>query len=314
MSSSTDVLEAAARWYVQLNDENAGPADQRAWQHWLNADASHRRAWQQMQALAQRLDQLPADIALPTLSGVKSRRRRLTRLLTMLLGAGTLAWVAYDRTPWRTLVAGYRTGAGERRRFALADGSALELNTRTAVDVDFGPSLRLLRLHAGEILVQTALDLPARRPFEVRTAEGRIRALGTRFTVLAAAGRTRVAVLQDAVEIRPARSATEVTRLEAGRQAEFTEQRIVATGPADPARAEWVNGKLIAIDRRLGDFIAELARHRSGYLGCDPTVADLRISGAFRLDDTDAILANVAASLPVTIRYATRYWVSVEGR
>ena len=34
--------------------------------------------------------------------------------------------------------------------------------------------------------------------------------------------------------------------------------------------------------------------------------------GAFRIDDTDTILQNLGASLPVKVRYLTRYWVSVE--
>jgi transmembrane sensor len=38
----------------------------------------------------------------------------------------------------------------------------------------------------------------------------------------------------------------------------------------------------------------------------------LSISGAFRIDDTDTVLENLGKSLPVKVRYLTRYWASIE--
>ncbi|MNN89303.1 fec operon regulator FecR [compost metagenome] len=47
-------------------------------------------------------------------------------------------------------------------------------------------------------------------------------------------------------------------------------------------------------------------------LRCAEAVRGLSISGAFRIDDTDAVLENLARTLPVKVRYLTRYWVSIE--
>ncbi|MNH30545.1 fec operon regulator FecR [compost metagenome] len=47
-------------------------------------------------------------------------------------------------------------------------------------------------------------------------------------------------------------------------------------------------------------------------LRCAESIADLRLSGAFRIDDTDTVLENLGVSLPVRVRYMTRYWVSIE--
>ena len=54
---------------------------------------------------------------------------------------------------------------------------------------------------------------------------------------------------------------------------------------------------------RLDAFAAELGRYRPGLLRCDPAVAPLRVSGAFQLHDTDAVLAALPATLPVSVRY-----------
>ena len=62
----------------------------------------------------------------------------------------------------------------------------------------------------------------------------------------------------------------------------------------------------------VGDFIEELGRYRPGVLRCDPAVQGLSISGAFRIDDTDTVLENLSKTLPVKVRYVTRYWASIE--
>ncbi len=76
-------------------------------------------------------------------------------------------------------------------------------------------------------------------------------------------------------------------------------------------QAAWVDGQLIVLDAQLGEVIDELARYRPGVLHCDPASAGLRVSGTFRLDSTDAVLANLQASLLIQVKYFTRYWVSV---
>jgi transmembrane sensor len=84
--------------------------------------------------------------------------------------------------------------------------------------------------------------------------------------------------------------------------------------PVDGSAALWEQGMLLAKNMRLGDVIAELARQRPGVLQCDPAVADLRVSGAISLDDTDAGLELLAGTLPVRIERRTRYWVTVRPR
>ncbi len=45
---------------------------------------------------------------------------------------------------------------------------------------------------------------------------------------------------------------------------------------------------------------------------CAPAVADLRLSGVFRLEDTDKLLGILPQTLPVQLRYRTRWWVMIE--
>jgi transmembrane sensor len=46
-------------------------------------------------------------------------------------------------------------------------------------------------------------------------------------------------------------------------------------------------------------------------LRCDPAVGGLRVSGVFRLQDTDALLAVVAKTLDLRVVTRTAYWVTL---
>ncbi|KAF1050353.1 MAG: Protein FecR [Delftia tsuruhatensis] len=167
---------------------------------------------------------------------------------------------------------------------------------------------RLLQLLHGEILVSTAAD--PQRPFLVGTQQGMLRALGTRFLVRQQARLCTVSVLEGAVEVQP--NAGRPVVIEAGKQARFSDEQIVATGDNDPAAGAWSKGMLIVHRMPLADFAAELARYRPGHLGCAEAVANLPVSGIYPVDDTDRVLDMLSKTLPVRVRSVTRYWVSID--
>jgi hypothetical protein len=83
------------------------------------------------------------------------------------------------------------TGAGERRRFDLDDGSVVSLNESTSLRYDAG---RHLTLHHGEAFIEAASDRPE-AAFTVHTPQRVIRATG-KFLVRTAAAGTGVVVTQ----------------------------------------------------------------------------------------------------------------------
>ncbi|MBD9400197.1 FecR domain-containing protein [Pseudomonas sp. PDM11] len=311
MAPDHAALQQAAEWFAVLADPPVSAQQQRAWQQWLAARPEHAAAWQRVEAISSQFARLPADTrrraAAQALRSPARSRRQVLGLFAVLGGAGLLAAAGQGR-PWRAWLASERTGTGEIRDLRLVDGSHLWLGSRTAVDIDYSASSRLLRLLQGEILLDTAKDP---RPLLLDTLHGRLQALGTRFSVREGEGFTQLSVFAGAVRIEPS-GARGAQLLQAGQQVRFSADAISTSEPADPARQTWSRGVLMANDRRLGDFIAELADYVPGYLGCDPRVADLRLVGAYPLGDTERILDALAGILPIRVNRRLPWWVTVE--
>lgn len=298
------ILAEAVDWYVRLHDSNVDAATRASWQAWRAADPRHAAAWARLEELQGRLGNAPGGAA-QTLEIARRDRRHAVKALVLLFGAGVVGWQGYRISPWST---DYSTRTGERRRVTLADGTRLDLNTNSRVDIRFDAGQRLIHLRQGEILVETAKDP---RPLSVRTAEGAVLALGTRFSVRQDAGTSHVAVAARAVEVRPGQT-SQVVRIDAGYGLSFAADSIGPLRPLAPGTQAWAQGMLVSVDWRLGDVVRELGRYRPGYLGCAQEVAGLRLSGAFNLDDTDVALASLEDALPVRARRVTRYWVRLE--
>lgn len=303
-----DHLQTAVQWYLTLNDAEVSPEQHLAWRNWLAADPEHAKAWGRIEKLQQQLRGMPRDVALPVLAEAGVKRRHSLKLL-MLLTTGATLFGGYRISPYS---ADFATRTGERRQVTLPDGSRLQLNTDTRVDIAYSAEQRLILLRQGEVLITSAADRPPARPLSVETPHGRVLALGTQFDVRLHAGFSTVEVQHHAVEVRPHGAPHQVQRVEEGQALTFGSTQLGNLRPRTVEGSAWAQGVLVAIDWRLGDFVQELARYRPGYLGCADAVAHLRISGAFRLDDSDGILANLQVSLPVRVRRFSRYWVRIE--
>lgn len=318
---SDATADAAAEWLTVLMSGEATDEEHQRWQQWRAANPEHERAWVHIEAvMSGRLGVLHARAAYQTLSpyaGPQARsRRKALRVLLWGGAAGVSALLASRTETWQSAVADFRSATGEQRAIALDDGTEILLNTASAIDVQFNGQQRLVRLVAGEIMIVTGHPVingvPDGRPFIVQTREGQVRALGTRFTVRQDDGRTAVAVMESAVEIRPEAGSLRLVR--AGERASFSREAVDAGAALSERDLAWTRGQIVAEDMRLADFLAELSRYRSGVLRCDRAVADLRLSGVFPLDDTDRILTMLPKVLPVEVRTRSRYWVTVEGR
>ncbi|MGE8189571.1 FecR domain-containing protein [Pseudomonas sp. NPDC086278] len=299
-------VRAAAQWLSLLESGHANEQDWANLQRWRDSCASHEHAWQKAQALRQRFTELPSALALKSLDRPDPGRRVV---LKRALGAVALvpaAWLISRQLPLEVWRADLHTATGERKKVQLADGSALQLNTASAVDVDM--QNRRLKLIEGEM----SLKVPGASPLTVQTRFGQILVSQSEVCVRQEANGCRVSVYNGAVQLQPLRGAA--LTLRSGQQIDLQASGAGAIGPFDASAPGWREGVLMAKDQPLGDFLRELSTYRPGVLRWEPALETLRVTGSFRLDDTDRVLALLAVSLPLEVHSRTRYWVTLTPR
>lgn len=278
-------LEEALDWFVRLQADDAGPAERAAFAAWRVADPRHARAW----ALAEAMWASPTftralETATPapraTAEGRRGVGRRLAACAATLLVAVGVGW-AFD-LPLR-LQADHRTATGGRASVALADGSRVLLDTRTALADDVGGVERHTRLLEGTAFFEVAPD--SARPFRVAAGPATVTVVGTAFAVRYVDGRVTVTVREGVVEVRgtaPGR----VVRLRPGQQVEVTDGAVGESRTVDLASSlAWMDGRLVFEDRPLGAVLAELDRYHPGIIVVPAGLAGVRITGSYRLDD-----------------------------
>lgn len=309
---STRVLDEAIAWQLRLGDGAASARLDTELQRWLSESAEHAKAWTQLGGIDRRLGTINSPSARRALQLNASTKRRQVASRTLLglalfgmFGVG----LALQARPLQVWLADQTTGAGEQRSLTLADNSRIQLNSRSALDVRFDERRRGLFLHQGEVLVETAPGSDP-RPFIVETAQGDLRALGTRFIVRREGDATRLIVLHSAVAAHPDDGQTGRT-IGAGEQVLMYRNRLGDSSAASTAADAWSHGMLVVDDLPLSELLKQLGEYRRGYLGLDPSLESLRISGSFPLHDTDRALAALPPSLPVRIERHTDWWVKV---
>ena len=264
-----DTLRAAARWYALLCSEEVTAQQKHAHAAWLAEDPAHT---QQRQGHS---------------------RRAVLRGFALLAAGSALGSLAWQRAPVDSWMASHRTARGERREYTLAGGTQLVLNTATALDVVETSTTQLIRLYAGEIFIRTRNGtgkVAAAKTLQVHTEQGTVVPLGTVFTVRKLGTSTQVTVLEDEVELIPQSGGGKTQHLVAGEQAQMSSVNVEVATASDQADS-WTRGLLVAVDWPLNRLVAELSRYRTGVLRCDPSIAGLRVSGAFPIDNTDRALS-----------------------
>jgi transmembrane sensor len=305
------LIDSATRWYVLLRSGEATAADWQRYHHWRAADPRHDALCRQLETrlgvfqVAQ-AQGVSGKVLQQALDAPSSRRHVLQ---VALAGAGVAMGAALLSKPMglADLTADVRTGTGERRTVTLADGSELLLNAQSAADIQFDPQRRLVRLREGELLASVASD--RNRPFLIQTEQAQVRAYGNRFVLRERQGQGQVVALDGALEID--RQSGERLQLAAGHEVHFDRAGFGPVQVSSAGATAWIDGFLQVRDRPLAEVIDALRPYHTGVLRLDPSVAGLRVSGLYRLDNPQQILDTLARTLPIHITRRTGLWVTV---
>ena len=306
-------LEEAAQWRLRLAEGDGRPSLE--FELWLRR-AGNRAAWEQVNRAWGAFDGLedtPEVRALrqAALAEARIARKRLTwhrlaRPLEAVAAILLLACLAGGGAWWLNRPDDYRTGVGERRVVALADGSRLSLDANSEVTVKYASRQRTLHLIRGQARFDVAHDRS--RPFSVTAGNQRVIATGTAFNIDMAGSKVLVTLIEGHVVVlneedggaqnlsRPGR-----TELQAGQQlaaSAHAPPRIIAA--SIPRVTAWTSGQLIFDNEPLLSVVDRINRYSdTQILVADPAIGDLKISGVFNAGDPQGFVNIVTRYLRI---------------
>jgi transmembrane sensor len=318
----------AAQWVARLD---AAPEDAEAkagFERWRAQSPLHEEAAARLSGLWADMDELallPPLQALPQPWPMRSPPGRrwqamrpvafgaLAAVAAMLVAILGFDSASREATIERILGAEtqvYATAIGEQRSITLEDGSSVQLNTDSRLEVRYTTKTRDLRLLQGEAFFDVASN-PA-RPFSVYGADGVARAIGTAFVVRLRNRGMDVTVTKGIVEVAAVSPASGRASLEAmaglprytpilvsAENGQLTTASIAPQGitrselsASDAARQfAWRQGMLAFSAETLSRVVADVSRYTEIDIEiADPALNDLRVSGYFKVGEVEPML------------------------
>lgn len=312
-SKSTPELEKqAALWAARLDGSVLSAGDRIALDAWLAADPAHRVVLSRYCQFSADLEQqLPALVATGrvTLPAAQSRRPAWVKWTAgaVLAAAAAIAltFTLFTIQP-KTQVISFATPSAQRQTMVLADGTRVELNAHTSLQVAITATERRVRLSDGEAFFAVTKD-PG-RPFIVETPSGAVRVTGTQFNVRAESGSPlEVTVAEGSVQVRPGTtpqpdaapfSLAPGDRLTAG--AGGVSVRTLSASQLEDVLA-WRQGQIVFAGTPLHEALARFARYHGRGISATPAAGELSLGGRYSLDDLDGFFSSIEEVLDLRV-------------
>lgn len=313
----------AAAWVARFDAGDVSARDQAAFQAWLNSSPFHRQAiaeygsfWSEFDQLGQLTGGVEVGLEADTqtkrpvqVSGAKYWLAACAASVLVMIAVGgvirqegparpSIQLAAAPRLPVRQ---SYATAIGGQRKFTLADGSVVALNTNSQIDVEILGDRRDIHLVRGEAYFDVVHDKA--RPFTVYANRYVVRDIGTAFAVhLLEKGLVNVRVTKGSVEIAASKPGNKVADaveslgvVVAGHDVVFGQKIEHAEVVSDAElgrKLAWRQGQLIYSGQPLAEVLDDISRYSDIQIElADPALRDLPVGGAFSVNQTDAIFA-----------------------
>lgn len=205
----------------------------------------------------------------------------------------------------------YETAVGKHQTIRLDDGSTVDLNTNSVMEVAFNRESRIVRLVRGEALFKVAHNKAW--PFVVTAGDREVTAVGTAFDVRLDQDAVKVVMVEGKVRVAPLKKhglalivpALASEPLVAGEELSANPGKPdVSVSTADIQKStSWRSGEVIFRDDTLQAAVEEFNRYTDDKIVIsDPRVSALKVSGVFHTDRPANFLAAVTSFYPLSMR------------
>ncbi len=301
------VAEASA-WIALLHGPRRTPAAERGLQHWLAESALNKRAfehatetWNATRGTVRRSARV--DISVP---GEEARGPGRPRW-RVKLAAAAVVLIGVAATTYYLQRSAVSTAVGERRIVVLDDGTQVSLNTATRLVVRYNKQRREVQLESGEALFEVARHPD--RPFVVAAGNREVMALGTAFLVRRDDRRLAVTLMEGKIAVAAAGTAdpespgADALTLAPGQRVVLTDHQLpMLDRPALEKLTAWQQG-LVNIDNlTLAEAVAEMNRYGAVQLAVEGPGVGIRVSGVFRVTDSENLARAIALTHGLQLR------------
>lgn len=291
----------AIDWLIRQRDTAFD--DWEGFTNWLELGPDHAAIYDRLASLDADLSHLPDPVeetAVPERSIIASRR-------TWLGGAMAAALVGIVGFSMLTSgITRIETDAGEHRTVALADGSRIEVNGGTLIELDEDKP-RFVRLESGEAMFHVVHR--EGDPFMVEAGKARLVDMGTAFNVIRRQDALSVAVSEGLVLYNPER---ENIRLNAGYGIEASDAggRPKVQAIATHSIGSWRKGQLVYNGASIAQVSEDLGRTAGLKISVSPDVAALPFRGALLVsDDKQRVIDDLTALAGISAEKQTEGWL-----
>lgn len=241
------------------------------------------------------------NFGMGVLAQAVARRRIPLQIAGTLLALLVGPWSSAQDSP-----RSYQTPLGEHQQFTLQDGTVVDLNTSSELEVRFSPARRDVVLLRGEALFHVSDD--QHRPFVVKAADTDVRAVGTTFSVYLRDDRTvDVLVSEGRASIAPSdHSNGSGTAVMAGDFVRVNHGIPVSTqhlpAPEIERKLAWMHGQLAFEGATLAQVADEFNRYNLTKVTIlDDITAHLVVGGIFMATDLDSFSAALRNSFDLNV-------------
>jgi transmembrane sensor len=327
---NAQILAEASEWFVDFRDREPDEATRRSFDRWLRKSPEHLAAYLEIAAIWTEGSLLDPDHRWTSAQLIEQSRTGLENVVPFVAGPvapGGASGASSGRGFRFAMSFGavcvaiglifvlgssrgttYDTVVGEQRSVALPDGSTVDLNSRSKIQIRYSDRTREVELLEGQALFDVASD--ARRPFVVTSGNTRVRAVGTQFDVNRKSRGTVVTVLEGRVAIHgnlapgkvegtrvrgpttsPPRTSAEVL-VTAGGQVLVTAAAIRETShPNVTSAVAWRKRQLVFESASLAEVAEEFNRYNTRQLVIrDRDLDSFLISGVFSSTDPASLI------------------------
>ena len=320
-----DAIEATAAVWLGRRDRGMSEAETATFIRWLQQDARHAEVFAELDDTWKKFNRLrvarPAGAGRPDADLLAPRRRRShrTRWVAALAAAAAVVFLslAWPRVPGANLHQDVVTTVGAFQKLDLPDGSVVQVNTDSAIEVQYTAGERRVRLMRGEAHFSVAKNPD--RPFIVSAGQVAVRAVGTAFNVRWRSAAVEVLVTEGKVQVNDSvqggsllmpQADTEIPLLVANERATIPLQAVTGraaaavapVAPAEMVRAlAWQERRLEFEEAPLSEIVAEFNRYNTHQLVIgDPRLETKRFTATFRADGYPALVRLLEGSYDVT--------------